>query len=425
MEEKAHAVKEGVYYGWVIVLVSFITITVAFGILFTFSVFFVALLEEFGWSRAATASAYSLNMLVAGFSAPISGVLIDRIGPRKALPIGAFLLALGLFGSSRIQTLWEFHLFYGVIAALGIGFLGMVPHAAILSNWFIQARGTAIAIAFSGMGVGTFLFSPLSQYLISTVGWRAAFLVLAVLAALLLPLTALFQRGSPGEVGLLPESLEETSRLTTWAQTSRREWTISQALKAKPFWFLFVAFIFTPVSVFAVTTHQVAYLVDLGFSKAFAVGIYAVVGILSAPGQIVFGYLSDRIGRIEAATLGYISSVLGILALLIGQASSPWPFYLYALLFGLGFGSRGPVLSALVADIFRGRSYGTIYGLIVVGNGIGTALGPWLGGVVHDLMGSYSLAFWGAVLASGLACLSVWLTGPGEESPAKAEREGG
>lgn len=410
MVMEAATPQEGrLYFGWVVVLVSFLTMTVTFGISFAFSVFFVALLEEFGWSRAATASAYSLHMVVAGLASPVIGVLIEKIGPRKALPLGAFFLALGLFGSGLIASLWQFYLFYGIIAAVGVGFLGLVPHSAILSNWFVKSRGTAIGIAFSGMGVGIFLFSPLSHYLISTFSWRAAFSTLAALVAfILIPLTAFFQRGRPEEMGLLPEGFQDQPSPVTLEE--EKEWTLTQALRSRPFWFIVIALIFTPMSIFPVLTHQVAYLVDLGYGKSFAVTIFALVGILSAPGRVLFGFLSDRIGRLKAATLSYLSSALGILALLAGEAL--WLLYLYAILFGLGFGARGPILSAMAADIFRGRSYGKIYGLIILGNNVGMALGPWWGGFVYDLMGNYTLAFWGAILAAALACLSVGLAAP-------------
>lgn len=410
MVMEAASPREGrLYFGWIIVLVSFLTMTVTFGASFAFSVFFVALLEAFGWSRAATASAYSLHMLVAGLASPVIGVLMEKIGPRKALPLGAFFLAFGLLGSGLISNLWQLYLFYGIIAAVGVGFLGLVPHSAILSNWFVKSRGTAIGIAFSGMGVGIFLFSPFSQYLISAFGWRVAFFTLAALVTvILIPLNAFCQRGRPEEVGLLPEGVHDLpSPLTVEEET---EWTLAQALRSRPFWFILMALIFTPMSIFPVLTHQVAYLVDLGYRKSFAVTIFALVGILSAPGRVLFGSLSDRMGRVKAATLSYLSSALGVLALLFGEAS--WLLYLYAILFGLGFGARGPILSAMAADIFQGKNYSRIYGLIILGNSVGMALGPWWGGLVYDLVGNYTLAFWGAILAAALACLSVWLANP-------------
>jgi MFS family permease len=162
-----------------------------------------------------------------------------------------------------------------------------------------------------------------------------------------------------------------------------------------------------------VVTHQVAFAVDHGFPRLFVAGIFGLTGLLSTAGRIAFGIMADRLGRATSATISYGCTALGTLCLL---GLELWPhaaaLYLYALFFGLGFGARGPIITAIAAQLFPGRRFGVIYGILSVGNGIGGGIGPWFGGVVHDLTGSYRAAFLIAVgfCAFGSACF--WLARP-------------
>ncbi len=413
-----------VHYGWVVLAASFVTLGVMYGTTLSFPVFFVALVREFGWSRGSAASVFSLNMLVAGLGAPLVGHTVDRYGPRRVLPWGAVLLGVGLLLCAPIQRLWHLWFAFGLVAALGAGILGPVAHTALLSNWFIRARGLAIGIAFAGMGAGLFVFSPLVQAAMNRVGWRGTFAFLGVMVlVLLLPLTGICQRDRPGDLGLGPdggwEALRREAQPTPREGGAGEETTLRTALRSPGFWGYVACFFFTPVSMFSVATHQVAHAVDLGFDKMTAVNALGAVGMLSSVGRVMFGILSDRIGRLATASLSYACSALGILVLLLLTPSSGvgW-LYLYAGLFGIAFGARGPIVTAMTSDMYRGRHYGTIYGLIQLSNGLGAALGPWLGGALYDATGSYRLAFAVALGAAGCACLSLWLAG-GPRSPTR------
>ena len=153
--------------------------------------------------------------------------------------------------------------------------------------------------------------------------------------------------------------------------------------------------------------------VDHGFARLFVAGIFGLTGLLSVVGRIVFGIAADRIGRATSATISYGCTALGTLCLL---ALEVWPhvaaLYAYAIFFGLGFGARGPIITAIAAQLFPGRRFGVIYGLLSVGNGIGGGIAPWFGGFVHDLTGSYRVAFLIAVgfCVTGAACF--WLARP-------------
>jgi MFS family permease len=188
---------------------------------------------------------------------------------------------------------------------------------------------------------------------------------------------------------------------------------VADALRTRAFWALFFAYLCTPLAVFSVVTHQVAFAVDHGFPRLFVAGIFGLTGLLSVVGRIAFGIAADRIGRATSATISYGCTALGTLCLL---SLEMWPhvaaLYAYALFFGLGFGARGPIITAIASQLFPGSRFGAIYGFLSVGNGIGGGVAPWFGGFVHDLTGSYRAAFLVAVgfCAVGAACF--WLARP-------------
>ncbi|MBI2539725.1 MAG: MFS transporter, partial [Deltaproteobacteria bacterium] len=164
---------------------AFTHLGVSRGLIATFSVFYVAFIETFGWSRAATAGALSLLIVTEGLSLPLAGSFTDRVGPRRALLLGGIVLALGLGFTATVSSLWQLYFWVGLVTALGLGLIGMVPHIAILSREFPERRGTALGLAFAGGGVGIAVLVPLSQALISRWGWPTAYMALAVSTAVL------------------------------------------------------------------------------------------------------------------------------------------------------------------------------------------------------------------------------------------------
>lgn len=378
-----------------------VTLAVASGLYFSFPVFFVALLEEFGWSRGATAAAFSISSIVQGVLAPVVGALVDRLGPRRVMLGGACVLGAACALSSRIDSLGSLYLTIGVLAAAGACAVSWVPTGALIARWFAAGRGSAMGVAFSGMGAGVLAVGPLAQWLIAGFGWRAAYLVLGLGTLAVLP-TVVWLGVHDGPA--LP-------RPARAAAAGAAGWSaeIRDALATRAFWALFVAYLCTPLAVFTVVTHQVAFAVDHGFPRLFVASIFGLTGLLSVVGRIGFGIAADRIGRATSATISYGCTAAGTLCLL---GLEVWPhaaaLYAYAIFFGLGFGARGPIITAMASQLFPGR-FGAIYGLLSVGNGIGGGVAPWFAGLVHDLTGSYRLAFLIAVgfCAVGAACFAL------------------
>jgi len=381
---------------------AFTHIGVTRGLIATFSVFYVAFIEAFGWSRAATAGALSLLIVTEGLSLPLAGSFTDRFGPRRALLLGGIILALGLGFTATVSSLWQLYFWVGLVTALGLGLIGMVPHIAILSREFPQRRGTALGLAFAGGGVGIAILVPLSQALISRWGWPTAYLALAVsTAVLVIPPVLLFFPAAPEKSAVAaPDRTEKTE-----------DWTVAQALRSGVFWLLFGSRVLASMGNQLIVTHQIAYAVDVGFSKLFAASVFGLMGICSIFGRIFFGYLADRIKREAAFTWVQAVSVLGIVALLLLKDDSlSLLLYAYAVFYGLGQGSRALVLSAISADIFSGKSFGAILGYFTLSIGIGGAVGSWLGGFIFDTTGSYTSAFVIAALCCLVSVIAVWVT---------------
>jgi MFS family permease len=190
--------KGGIFYGWVIVLISFLTLVLVMGTRFTFGVFYIRILEDTGWSRAATAGIFSVLMIVYALASLGVGAAFDRLGPRRMFPLAALLLGGGYILCSQISTLWQFYLYYGVIVGIGLTALGFVPHVTLISRWFVRRRGLANSLALSGQGLGALALAPLSEYLIAHYGWRQSYLIYRLLTpGVLIPLLLIWHRDSP------------------------------------------------------------------------------------------------------------------------------------------------------------------------------------------------------------------------------------
>ena len=194
------------FYGWVLVGTTFVTMAIVVNTRTAFSLFFPSILDEFGWSRALTAATFTTGLLASNAFTPFMGVLMDRLGPRVVFPAGLVLMSLGLGLATLTRAPWQLHLTLGVLVAGASVFVSYMGHSLLLPNWFVRKRGLALGIAFSGVGVGSFILLPWLQGLIGRVGWRGACLTLVLLIVLLvLPLNVLLPRRRPEELGLLPD----------------------------------------------------------------------------------------------------------------------------------------------------------------------------------------------------------------------------
>jgi len=388
---------------------AFVTFAISAALMHSYAVFLLAFLEEFRWSRAETSLAYSISAFVSGASAPFVGALVDRLGPRRLVLLGGGVLALGLVGSAYVQALWQLIVLYGILMTIGANCLGLVVFVPMLSRRFVDNRGMAIAIVQSANGFARAVSAPVAQILVSTIGWRHAYLAQAALmAALVWPLAALFPPDeAPARV--VTSSPSPAGERAAPDRPARRGWTLAEAIVTPHFWLLFTVYLCTGLGSFFVSLHQLAFAVDVGFDKLYAASVLGLGALLSVAGVIVTGTLSDYIGRELSAILAYVVSIVGVIcALFITGPDHAWLLWIHACFFGLTWGARGPSVTAKTADLFPGPNLGAILGVITVGTGIGSAVGAWGAGWIFDISGSYRLAFVASIVSYLIGCAAFW-----------------
>lgn len=401
--------RTGWFYGWVIVAVSFITLTIVFGVRLSFTVFFVALIEEFDWLRADTSLIFSTSMLVFAATSTMAGMTLDRWGVRRTFGLGGVLLAMGLLLSSQIQSFWQLVVVYGGIASLGITILGLGPQASLIARWFRLRRGLAIGIAFAGTGIGALLFTPGIEYLISEFGWRSAYLVLAMLALAAVPLNFFLLRLNPGDMQMQPDGAISAPKKEQ-ISLPEEKWQMKQVIRTPSFWLLMLSALGAIGPVRMLTVHQLAIIVDAGFTRSFAARVIGSSGAITAFAFILFGMLSDRIGRRVIYVLGSLALLIAMLILNGIQASPPQGIWLalYAISLGFGEGSRASLVTALASDLFPGNARGAIIGTIGAAFGLGAAFFPWLAGRLYDFQGTYSTVFYIAGFTVFVSALTLF-----------------
>jgi MFS family permease len=408
------------FYGWVIVGITVVSMMLIYGIRHAFSIFFPYILDEFGWARGSTAIMLSLNILIYGFLAPLAGSLGDRWKPRRVIVMGITILGLATAGCAFANELWHFYLLFGVLMPIGSALSGWPLLGPALANWFAKRRGLGIGLGQMGGGL-SFAYGMFAELVISQLGWRYAFFVLGgTLVALLLPLFFLFFHYRPESRGLRSygadePSAEQGSKPGRAVARSRpyRDWTLGQAMGTYRLWLMVLSFsLFWGMGTYSVLAHQVKFSVDAGYSSMFSASVFGLFGITHAGGQ-ASAFISDWIGREKTITVATVLCIGALVALLsVKDTSQPVLLYVYATCFGYGIGLYSPTIVAGTADIFHGRHFGGIAALLLTGMGVGGAIGPWLSGYIYDVSGSYRSAFLLCTAYFGIACIAVWIAAP-------------
>jgi MFS family permease len=371
---------------WVIVWATFVCLALIFGVSYSFAAFFENFAQEFAAQRADVSWIFGLCGLVYFVLGALGGLLADRWGPRVVCMLGMVLISAGLFWTSFAQSLSSIYISYGVLVGLGIAFV-YTPSIAAVQPWFTKQRGLASGIASSGVGAGTLLVPLAVSYLLIAVTWREA-LQLMALGVLVMGLAATFflKRAPSSSAGVSGQIIGMT---------------LKEALRTPSFKWLYMGALFGSPVMFIPFAHISAAARDSGVSDSQAVALVGLIGIGSLVGRFAIGWLADRLGRVK--TLMLMQCAMGLTYLIWAMASHQLAFSVFAVVFGLSYGSIVSLLPAICMDLFGGRAVSAIIGTLYTGAALGNLLGPVWAGRVFDVDQSYNFVIWITLGVSALA----------------------
>lgn len=376
------------FYGYVIVAASFFIVFIMHGMYSSFGVYFSALQAEFGWSRATLSAANSLLFALAGAFSMVSGRLTDKLGPRVVMTTSGLIIGLGYFLTSRVDTVLQLFLFYGVIIGIGNSSVN-VTQLSTTVRWFIKRRGMMSGLVKVGTGAGMFIMPLVAGWFIAAHGWRNAYLVLGLIAMVSVIMVAQLLKREPAQMGLKPYGAEEVN--TESAKVAGRDLSFREALRTRQLWTICIIYFMAWYIGTTNSVHMVLHSIDLGFSSVQAAGVLSVIGGSSIIGRVVMGSASDRIGNRQALVISFVVVIISLFWLQF--AREVWALYLYAVVYGFAHGGFFALVSPLVAEIFGTVAHGSILGVVLFLGAMGGGIGPVVTGLIFDVTDSYRLAF--------------------------------
>ncbi len=412
-----------IYYGWIIVGLGFVTLAFQVISRFSFGIFQVPLIQEFGWSRGLLSGAFSLSLLVYAVTAPYMGSLLERKGPRAIMPWGCVVVGLSFMGGYFISSIWHVYLLIGFFGGLGLALNGFATNTSIMPRWFVQKRGRATGIVLSGIGFGILALSPIIERVISNFGWRAAYFLLGFFILIVIaPASFLLMRDHPEDLGQARDGLPYPAEENTAgpAENESPETGVDKSVMSvfrtlrgdMRFWAMMFLYFTIGFNNNTILSQLQLYLVDAHFTMAAAAIIFGMVGFLRTAGSVIGGWMGDYMGRGRATAVFAVVIAVGLILLLIMPSLGGGLVlaYLFTLIYGVGLGGMSACGSALNGDIFEGPTFAVIVGFVEICYGMGGVVGPPLAGVMFDLTGSYVIPF-SLIVATLLMSVffSLWL----------------
>jgi MFS family permease len=411
MQEKRTTHSFHFFYGWYILSSSFLILFFTTGARFTIGVVFKPLMAEFGWDRGLISLAFFLNMTIYAFSLIIIGRAYDRHGPKWVIMISAVFLSVGFMSLSLVEASWQFFIFYGILAALGMGGTTVPLFAALMSKWFERGRGLAVSMGLAGSCMGQFILVPAFTVLVLRYGWRISYFCIGlIMLVVIMTLALVVIKGDPHDLGLEPWGHEngvnvrkDKDRKIT--NINSRDLGLTDAMKTYSFW-LFVAVMFVCGSGdFLVTTHLIPMVTDYNIPATTAGNMLAWLGLMSLPGILIAGPLSDVIGNKIPIVLTFLMRFA--LFILILKFQGLVSFYVFACAFGFTLLITAPLNALLVGKLYGFSHVGLLSGFITTIHHLGGGFWAYLGGEIFDRTGSYELAF---ILSALMALVAVLCT---------------
>ncbi|MBC8440029.1 MAG: MFS transporter [Deltaproteobacteria bacterium] len=396
MEKKIH-------YGWIIIFMGMVTTVAAHGFgRMAYTILLPAMKDGLNFDYTQLGLLGTANFIGYLSMAIIGGFLAARFGTRSVISLALLLMGITMILTGLAKS-FGFAFSMRLLTGLGNG-AAYVPAMALGSAWFsIKKRGFATGIVSGGIGLGIFISGIIVPFLLKSYGadgWRYSWYILGTIVIMIAIIVFLFLRNQPEDKGLLPVGQEEKEKIQTSSiknKVSSLDW--NKVYRMKGMWYLGIVYFFYGLSYIIYMVFFAAYLVkEMGCTEAWAGGLWAMVGGLSIFCGVIWGSISDRIGRGKGAALAYL--VLGVSYIVYALVRSETGFYLSAILFGLTAWSIPTIMAAAAGDFVGPRLAPAGLGFITLFFGIGQSIGPALGGYLADVSNSFTLPF---LIAGGIS----------------------
>jgi MFS family permease len=399
------------FYGWYVLTGCFFLLFFQSGARHSFGVMFKPMISQLGWDRASISLAFFLNMTMFALTLTIAGRIYDRYGPKWVIFISTVFMAVGYICISRIDSLWEFYLYNGVIVGIGVGGASVPLVAALMSKWFEKRRGLAISLAICGNCVGQFALVPLFTVFVIHYDWRASYFIIGLIILVVNTLLAFAViKGDPGDFGLKPlghqaQAGVRTGKDQTIPDGSPKDLGLRDAMRTHSFWLFLIAMFVCGSGDFLVTAHLIPWVTDYGISPTTAGNMLALFGLMSMGGILFAGPMSDWIGNKTPIALSFLLRI-GVYILIL-KYQNLISFYIFAMVFGFTFLITAPLTVTLAGRLYGFGHVGLLSGFITTVHHFGGGLWAYIGGLLFDKTGSYRLIF---ILSAILALIALLCT---------------
>ena len=437
VKERMYPIRQlrGVFYGWWLVGIAGVLMALGSAPLFqSVPAWFPVLQREFGWSRAKLSWAFSLSRVEGSVSGPLSGYLIDKMGPRHTVLVGMLIFGGGFLLFSQVKHLWQFYVVF-LVMTMGSGLGTWIPALTLVNNWFIKRRAMAISISVEGIYLGAILVVPALAWAIDfdhpeRPGWRAAAVALgAILILLAVPISRLV-RNRPEDYGYRPDGapIDPAKSSNTEPQMLPGEgepgYTWKEAVRTRTFWLLSVGHACAACVIVTMLVHLGPIVnIDKGFSLQMVGWLVSTLMAVAAVFTLVGGFVGDRV-PLRLALSGF-TAMEGIAIIVLLLAPNTATLFLFAVLEGIGFGGRNPLTTAARGAYFGRRAFASLTGTAMIPMNLFLLVFPLFAGYMFDIRGSYTVPFVTVAFVSFTGASLFLLMGePGRSpSPPRAPRE--
>lgn len=393
-----------VYYGWIVVLVTFVTLLVSAGIRSMPSILMLPFQEEFGWNRGEISGVISIGIFLYGLMGPFSAALLEKFGVRRMMVISLAVLGVSLSVTPMMTAIWQFHLLWGFVSGLGTGMMANVLGVTVTNHWFVKRKGLVVGLLTASSATGQLLFLPLLAKINVEFGWRSSIYTAVAVIAALIVVVAVFMRNHPYDVGVAAYGEEAPAKPKPFTGnlflTPFR--TLRSALGNKTFWLLAGTFFFCGFSTNGlIGTHLIPACIDHDIPEVAAAGLLALMGMFDLVGTTLSGWLSDRFDSRWLLFWYYGLRGLSLIFLPYALDASPTQLMIFTVFYGLDWIATVPPTVKLSSMEFGREKSGMIFGWIVVAHQIGASTAAFSAGVLRDWLGTYTVPF----IAAGFVCL--------------------